>query len=274
MQREPNEWVEPGIPAFAPRSPEERKADPYDRDFLTVDGYTGFAYGHLLFGDGAAEGLYRTVEAFVLGRRTAASVLDVGCGVGRTLYDCAPLMPGTAFTGLDYSYNMCLRAARILQGTEPFPLHGWERRGRPGVIFEAVRNLSNVSLVQGSAEDLPFASMSFDAVIATLVLCRLRDPAKGLAQMVRVLKPGGSLLIATPLNFGRPEHWERFAEPARLRTELTMLGLEIEEWFDGLRYRETIDAHGNAHEYNVRVISARLTVDDLGLSLRSGGGKS
>lgn len=258
MRREPNEWVEPGIPAFAPRSDEERKADPYDRDLLTVDGYTGFAYGHLLFGEGAAEGLYRTIDAFVLGQRNAATVLDAGCGTGRTLYDCASLMPDTAFTGLDYSYNMCLRAARILKGTEPFPLRGWERRGRPGVVFDGVRDLPNVSLVQGSAEDLPFPPVSFDVVVATLVLCRLRDPAKGLAQMVRVLKPQGSLLLATPLNFGAAEHWERFVEPSRMRSELQMLGLRIDEWFDGLRYREVVDARGNAHEYNVRIISARL----------------
>ncbi|MBL8214398.1 MAG: class I SAM-dependent methyltransferase [Bryobacterales bacterium] len=258
LLREPAEWVEPGIPAFAPKPFEDRRADPYDRDFQTVDAYTGFAFGHQLFGDGSGEGLYRTVDAFLLGRRSARSVLDVGCGVGRTLYDCAPLLSETAFTGLDYSYNMCLRAARILKGAEAFPLTGWERRGRPGVVFRSPRQLPNVSLMQGSAEDLPFAPMSFDAAVATLVLCRLRDPRKGLAEMVRVLKPGGRLLLATPLNFGTAENWERFVEPSRLRSELQMLGLSIDEWFDGLRYREVIDAHGNAHEYNVRIISATL----------------
>ncbi|GFH15012.1 methyltransf_11 domain-containing protein [Haematococcus lacustris] len=45
-----------------------------------------------------------------------------------------------------------------------------------------------------SAEQLPFADASFDAAVMTLVLCSVASPAGTVAEVQRVLKPGGSLL--------------------------------------------------------------------------------
>jgi ubiquinone/menaquinone biosynthesis C-methylase UbiE len=51
----------------------------------------------------------------------------------------------------------------------------------------------SVTLKQASAESLPFADGEFDAVVSTLVLCTVQDPEKALAEIRRVLKPGGEL---------------------------------------------------------------------------------
>ena len=50
-----------------------------------------------------------------------------------------------------------------------------------------------VRVVDGSAEDLPVDDGSFDAAVASLVLCSVTDPARSLAEIWRVVRPGGEL---------------------------------------------------------------------------------
>jgi ubiquinone/menaquinone biosynthesis C-methylase UbiE len=89
--------------------------------------------------------------------------LDLGCGTGRNL----PLFPaGVRAVGVDPSREALARA----------------RRRAPGAL-----------LVQGSAEALPFRDGCFDTVVSGLVLCSVPDPARGLAEVRRVLRSGGAL---------------------------------------------------------------------------------
>jgi SAM-dependent methyltransferase len=50
-------------------------------------------------------------------------------------------------------------------------------------------------LVRAPAEALPFDDGTFDTVVSTLVLCTVEDPEGALAEIGRVLRPGGSLLF-------------------------------------------------------------------------------
>lgn len=52
-----------------------------------------------------------------------------------------------------------------------------------------------VEVVAGSAEALPFPDESFDAAVAAFVLCTIADPARALAEVHRVLRPGGQLAL-------------------------------------------------------------------------------
>src|SRR5262245_21356194 len=89
--------------------------------------------------------------------------LDIGCGTGRNF----PLYGSEAsVVGLDPD-RWALRRAR--------------RRG-PGT-----------ALVRGSAEHLPFRDGAFDTVVSGLVFCSGPNPKKGLAEVRRVLCPGGEL---------------------------------------------------------------------------------
>lgn len=54
---------------------------------------------------------------------------------------------------------------------------------------------SPVSIVDGDAHDLPFPDASFDTVTASLVFCSLDDPVRALAEVHRVLGPGGRFLF-------------------------------------------------------------------------------
>ncbi|HEY8467716.1 MAG TPA: class I SAM-dependent methyltransferase [Solirubrobacterales bacterium] len=104
-------------------------------------------------------------------------------------------------------------------------------------------------IVEAPAESLPFPGDSFDAVVCMLVLCTVKDPAAALAEIRRVLRPGGALhfcehvradsrvLAAWQDRLRGP--WAAFAEGCQCnRPTLSLLGeagfalreLRREEW--------------------------------------------
>ncbi|MEU5051746.1 class I SAM-dependent methyltransferase [Streptomyces sp. NPDC021096] len=68
-----------------------------------------------------------------------------------------------------------------------------ERRLRRLAVDAAVRAGVPVDVVPGAAEALPVKSEAFDAAVVSLVLCSVRDVRRSLAELRRVLKPGGEL---------------------------------------------------------------------------------
>jgi SAM-dependent methyltransferase len=64
---------------------------------------------------------------------------------------------------------------------------------------------SLVSVVEAPGEDLPFADGSFDTVAVTLVLCTVPDQAATLAEIRRVLAPGGQLLFLEHVRSHSPD---------------------------------------------------------------------
>lgn len=240
------------IPLFAP------EADSlYDRRSATVDIYTGIAYGRLLFGQASAEPLYSRMASLLQAGAQPRRVLDVGCGPGRIVYDCAPEMQETEFACVDISREMARRAWEVLVQGREMALPAWEYRGWSGVVFSSALRQRNVWVAQADALDLPIHAASFDVVVAALVLCRVRDPLRALAEMLRVLAPGGRLLLATPFAFNDPGLWERFWPGGKLRDYLTGFGMEVEHWEEGVEYEEVIDANGNSHRYRVTVCGAK-----------------
>ncbi len=51
------------------------------------------------------------------------------------------------------------------------------------------------TVVRAPAEDLPFANDAFDVAVSTFVLCTVEEPDRALAELARVLRPGGLLLL-------------------------------------------------------------------------------
>ena len=88
-----------------------------------------------------------------------------------------------AGTGANFEYYD--DAARVI-ALEPDPhmLKRAEAKLRP-----------NIKLRQAPAESLPFDDASFDAVVSTLVLCTVTNPPCALAEIRRVLRPGGKLIF-------------------------------------------------------------------------------
>jgi len=79
----------------------------------------------------------------------------------------------------------------------------------------AARVGEHVTLSAASADALDLADASVDVAISTLVLCSVPDPALALAELRRVLKPGGRLLFLEHVAHKEPEPlaWQRRIEP-------------------------------------------------------------
>jgi ubiquinone/menaquinone biosynthesis C-methylase UbiE len=116
-----------------------------------------------------AEQLFGDTRAWVCGQATGA-VLEVAVGTGLNL----GLYPEQAtVTGIDLSPAM-LELAR-------------ERAAELG---------RDIDLRVGNAQRLEFDDASFDTVVCTLGLCAVPDDGGAVDEMVRVLRPGGLLLLA------------------------------------------------------------------------------
>ncbi|MGW1273537.1 class I SAM-dependent methyltransferase [Streptomyces sp. NPDC002491] len=68
-----------------------------------------------------------------------------------------------------------------------------ERRMRTLALEQALRAGTPVDVVPGVAEALPVKSEAFDAAVVSLVLCSVRDVPRALAELRRVLRPGGEV---------------------------------------------------------------------------------
>ncbi|MEZ5278233.1 MAG: class I SAM-dependent methyltransferase [Opitutaceae bacterium] len=72
------------------------------------------------------------------------------------------------------------------------------------------------SVVDCVAESMPFETGTFDVVVATLVLCSVRSQKAALAEIRRLLKPGGSLVFLEHVTAGEPHRlarWQRWIQP-------------------------------------------------------------
>ena len=70
--------------------------------------------------------------------------------------------------------------------------------------MRAAEATANIELHQVEAEELPFPDASFDYAIDTLVLCSVRNPRQALAEIRRVLKPGGELRLYEHVRYNNP----------------------------------------------------------------------
>jgi demethylmenaquinone methyltransferase/2-methoxy-6-polyprenyl-1,4-benzoquinol methylase len=71
----------------------------------------------------------------------------------------------------------------------------------PGMIAEGRRRHPDIEFIEGNAEHLPFGDNEFDAVTISFGLRNVNNPQAALAEMYRVLKPGGRLVIC---EFSKP----------------------------------------------------------------------
>ena len=133
----------------------------------------------------------KLAPGFVAFAGLGASVLDVGCGTGSLLEEIAASETPRRIVGIDAA-GIYLEAARARVGD-----------GR-------------VELREGDAEALPFAAEEFDAALSQLVLQFVSRPAAAVAEMARVVRPGGTVAACVWNSAGGMPHQRMFWDSAAL----------------------------------------------------------
>jgi SAM-dependent methyltransferase len=129
---------------------------------------------------------YRALHARLCGALTNVHgrVLDAGCGTGGFLAVLAARRPDLIGFGVE-----------------------WDR-----AATARTRGKSAAATAQGSVNALPFAGRCFDAAVSADVLCHAAvEPALALAELLRVLRPGGRLVLNLPAY-----HWMLSAHDRRV----------------------------------------------------------
>ncbi|HTW99973.1 MAG TPA: class I SAM-dependent methyltransferase [Acidimicrobiales bacterium] len=122
-----------------------------------------------------------TIDLARAGVAPRARTLDLGCGGGRHAFAC--LRAGAHVVALDASPGEVAQAAAVLaamcEAGQAGDGAGW-------------------SAVTADAARVPFPDASLDCVIAAEVLEHIDDDAAALAELARVLRPGGTLALSVP----------------------------------------------------------------------------
>jgi ubiquinone/menaquinone biosynthesis C-methylase UbiE len=147
---------------------------------------------------------YRRVHARMMATLAALSpkrVLDLGCGTAQLTDDLRRSWPDATVVGLDISAEMLAAAQRRL-------------------------GASTIEFVRANSAALPFADGSFDLVTSSLSYHWYPDAGRVLAQLARVIRPGGRFVLAT------------------LYSPLHTTGAANMRWHSLADLRRDFDAHG------------------------------
>lgn len=166
-----------------------------------------------------------TVRFSTLGLVPGDLVLDAGAGFGRHAFEVARL--GGRIVALDYADDE-VRATRAMFGAM--------------IDDGQITTDSYVGALRGDATRLPFPDDTFDRVITSEVLEHIQDDVSAIAELVRVLRPGGSFACTVPSWWPEKVNWKlsdeyhapksvgghvRIYSQTELEAKLRTAGLEV-----------------------------------------------
>ena len=131
-----------------------------------------------------------------LGLRSGDLVLDLGCGFGRHAYEA--LRRGASVVACDLGVDE-LRQVRAVAGVMHDAGHVGPTYADAGRVVLETAN--------GDARRLPFADGAFDRVIASEVMEHIDDDDTAMAELTRVLRPGGTIAVTVPSLFPEQVCW-------------------------------------------------------------------
>ncbi|MCK5787500.1 MAG: bifunctional demethylmenaquinone methyltransferase/2-methoxy-6-polyprenyl-1,4-benzoquinol methylase UbiE [Chlamydiia bacterium] len=123
---------------------------------------------------------WRKKVVSIIEKSGAKNILDIATGTGDLAIAMSKINP-EKITGLDLSEGML----------------------KIGIEKIKEKNLSSlIEMIQGDSEDLPFSDNTFDAITVSFGVRNFENLSKGLSEIYRVLKPGGTFVI---LEFSQPQ---------------------------------------------------------------------
>jgi phosphatidylethanolamine/phosphatidyl-N-methylethanolamine N-methyltransferase len=167
----------------------------------------------LVFGKVFSEGRSAAIAA---AERKGGRVLEVGVGTGISLPQYSPR---TRLVGVDISEDMLAKA-------------------RTRVAEFGLKNVEAIEVMD--AERLALPDESFDVVVAQYVVTAVPNPEAALTEFLRVLKPGGEIVLTSRLG---AERGMRGLVEAALSPVVNRLGWRTE--FPWSRYQSWVEAAGN-----------------------------
>lgn len=131
-----------------------------------------------------------TVRNDRLGLASGERVLDLGCGAGRHAFEC--LRRGALVVALDADEVELKGVVSVMAAMS-----------EAGEVPESAAGMP----IRATALSLPFADSSFDRVIAAEVLEHIADDEVAMAELGRVLRPGGVLAVTVPRYLPELVNW-------------------------------------------------------------------
>lgn len=148
-----------------------------------------------------------------LGLQSGSRILDVATGTAEMALEACRQHPQAQLTGVDISEGM-LELGR-------------QKIHRKGLA-------DRIDLLFGAAESLPFKEGFFDAAMVAFGVRNFEDLSQGLREMLRVVRPGGKLVI---LEFSRPrESWFRKLFDFYFRRVMPWIGRKISSDREAYQY--------------------------------------
>jgi SAM-dependent methyltransferase len=241
-----------GIDFFIEKSEAAFRNDPYERYRETVVRQLALHYADAYWGSYPFQAVVDWVEQ-QLPTTSKLSLLDVGCGVGRLLREVSLLRPDWQLCGIDYAYNSLRSCHQLWQLGQSIEID-YQERGFPTSTI-AGASIPQLQLGLSKADQLPLDDNSIDVIVNTFLLDRLDEPETAMKEWFRVLQPGGTLLIVSPLNWQNIKNWDRYPSSEKL----TPILFSPKHWKiidqTEMEVHEPLDNSGNYVSWKVRAWS-------------------
>ena len=209
------------IPLYYPKTEVEIKADSYEiynpnvirscRNF-----YEG-KYGSVLLENVRQ---YLTFEE-------GSTIVELGCGSGYIIGNLASEFPNAECIGFDYSYQMLKMAAQVFKNEKEnyVELKAFQN-GMDDLQIET-KNLTNLTYALSDACLTPLPDSSVDFCFSCFLWDRVGDPGKLLVEKLRILKPGGTMIIISPFNYLGGKSWTDWHPVSKVVEKIESKGLNL-----------------------------------------------